>query len=53
MKDLDFTSSRGIAVREFALKKGFADYMLFVDRQAVGVVEAKKPLLSESLGVEG
>jgi type I restriction enzyme R subunit len=24
------------------LKAGFADYMLFVDRQAVGVVEAKK-----------
>lgn len=42
MKDLDFTASRGVAVREFPLKAGFADYMLFVDRQAVGVVEAKK-----------
>ena len=42
MKDLDFKASRGIAVREFALKKGFADYMLFVNRHAVGVVEAKK-----------
>ena len=42
MKGLDFTASRGVAVREFPLKAGFADYMLFVNRQAVGVVEAKK-----------
>ena len=42
MKSLDFKASRGVAVREFPLKAGFADYMLFVDRQAVGVVEAKK-----------
>ncbi len=39
---MDFTASRGVAIREFPLKAGFADYMLFVDRQAVGVVEAKK-----------
>jgi type I restriction enzyme R subunit len=31
----------GVAVREFPLKVGFVDYMLFVDRQAVGVIEAK------------
>ncbi len=41
-KVIDFLVSRGVAVREFPLKAGFADYMLFVDRQAVGVVEAKK-----------
>ena len=41
-KDLDFKASRGVAVREFPLEAGFADYMLFVDRRAVGVVEAKK-----------
>jgi type I restriction enzyme, R subunit len=40
--NFDPTASRGIAIREFPLKAGFADYMLFVDRQAVGVVEAKK-----------
>jgi type I restriction enzyme R subunit len=33
---------RGVAVREFPVEGGFADYMLFVDRKAVGVVEAKK-----------
>ncbi len=31
----------GIAIREFPLKTGFADYLLFVDHQAVGVIEAK------------
>jgi type I restriction enzyme R subunit len=42
MKSLDFTASRGIAIREFPLKTEFADYMLFVDRQVVCVVETKK-----------
>ena len=42
MNDVDFTASKGVALREFPLKAGFADYMLFVDRQAVGIVEAKK-----------
>jgi type I restriction enzyme, R subunit len=32
----------GVAVREFPLKTGYADYLLLVDRNAVGVVEAKK-----------
>jgi type I restriction enzyme, R subunit len=33
---------RGIAVREFRLTTGPADYLLFVDRRVVGVIEAKK-----------
>ena len=41
-KSVQFGLSRGVALREFPLEAGFADYMLFVDRQAVGVVEAKK-----------
>src|SRR5688572_17052553 len=34
----------GIAVREFPLARGhgFADYLLYVERKALGVVEAKK-----------
>jgi type I restriction enzyme R subunit len=41
--DLDLTSGRGIAVREFPMKSGFgfADYLLYLDRKAVGAVEAK------------
>jgi len=31
----------GVAVREFPLATGEADYLLFVDGKAVGVVEAK------------
>jgi type I restriction enzyme R subunit len=31
----------GVAVREFPLQTGEADYLLFVERKAVGVVEAK------------
>ena len=32
----------GVAVREAHLKTGFADYLLFVEGKALGVVEAKK-----------
>lgn len=35
-------ASRGVAIREYPLTDGAADYVLFVDRQAVGVIEAKK-----------
>ena len=35
-------AARGVAVREVQTEAGPADYVLFVDRQAVGVIEAKK-----------
>ena len=38
---LNLGASLGVAVREFPLKSGFADYMLLVDRLPVGVIEAK------------
>ena len=46
-------AARGVAVREFRLKPGHgrADYLLYIDRQAVGVVEAK-PEGSTLKGVE-
>ncbi|WP_457640558.1 hypothetical protein [Persephonella sp.] len=41
-KNLNLSSNLGIAVREFPLKGGItADYLLFVNRKAVGVIEAK------------
>jgi type I restriction enzyme R subunit len=40
-EDLDLTAGRGIAVREFPMSFGFADYLLYFDRKAVGAVEAK------------
>src|SRR5512145_88685 len=41
--DMNLTAGDGIAVREFKLEKGhgYVDYLLFVDGDAVGVVEAK------------
>jgi hypothetical protein len=40
--ELDLGAARGVAVREFGVSAGEADYLLFVDRAAVGVIEAKK-----------
>ncbi|MGC4053643.1 MAG: type I restriction-modification enzyme R subunit C-terminal domain-containing protein [Paludibaculum sp.] len=40
----NLTAGRGVAIREFPLRAGhgFADYMLYVDESAIGVLEAKK-----------
>ena len=40
-KKIDFNAGLGVAVREFDTDVGPADYVLFVDKKAVGVVEAK------------
>ena len=41
-KRINLSSNLGIAVREFPLKGGItADYLLFVNKRAVGVIEAK------------
>jgi type I restriction enzyme R subunit len=41
---MNLDAAPGVAVREFPLRQGhgFADYLLYVDGQAVGVIEAKK-----------
>ncbi len=44
-------ASQGVAVREVPVGKGRADYVLFVDCQAVGVIEAK-PVGTTLSGVE-
>ena len=40
-KKIDFSASFGIAVREYRTDAGPADYVLFIDKKPVGVVEAK------------
>lgn len=35
-------AGRGVAVREYQTSAGPADYVLFVDRKAVGIIEAKR-----------
>ena len=41
--ELNLSAARGVAVREFPLEQGngFADYLLFVDEKAVGILVAK------------
>ena len=41
VQKLNLGASLGIAIQEFPLKAGPVDYLLFVNRQAVGVIEAK------------
>ena len=41
-KAVNLYAASGVAVRELVTSAGPADYVLFVNRQAVGVIEAKK-----------
>lgn len=40
-KKINLSAKLGVAVREYPTDSGPADYMLFVDRKPVGVIEAK------------
>ncbi len=40
-EDMNLGASQGVAVREYPMSSGPTDYLLFVDRRAVGVIEAK------------
>src|SRR5258708_2186327 len=39
--ELNLGAALGVAVREFELPSGPCDYLLFIDRKAAGVIEAK------------
>jgi len=39
--EFNLGASLGVAVREFPLDSGFTDYLLFLERSAGGVLEAK------------
>lgn len=41
LRELNLEAALGVAIQNFPLESGVADYLLFVDRKAVGVVEAK------------
>ena len=41
-KDVDLGASNGVALREYQAETKFADYVLFVDRNPVGIIEAKR-----------
>jgi len=51
IKELNLSAATGVAVREFPTDTGPADYVLFVNRVAVGVIEAKKDVAAENITV--
>ncbi len=48
-KKIDFSAGLGVAVREYQTDVGPADYVLFVDKKPVGVVEAKPAVWGEKI----
>ena len=46
---IDWDASVGIAVREYQTDVGPADYVLFVERRPVGIIEAKKKMRGTEL----
>jgi len=50
-KQLNLGAGVGVAVREYPTDTGPADYVLFINRIAVGVIEAKKDAAGENLTV--
>ena len=48
---IDFGKANGIAVREYPTDSGPADYVLFVDRKPIGVIEAKRPEMGQNINV--
>jgi len=49
LKALNLAAAFGVVVREYPTDTGPADYVLFVNRNAVGVIEAKKDSAGENL----
>lgn len=50
-KKIDFAAGLGVAVREYQTDIGPADYVLFVDREAVGIIEAKPENWGEKITI--
>ena len=40
--EANISAHRGVAIREFPLGRDAADYLLYIDGKAAGVIEAKK-----------
>ena len=49
LKQLNLSAGVGVAVREYPTDAGPADYVLFVNRHAAGVIEAKKDSVGENI----
>lgn len=51
LSQLNLGAAAGVAVREYPTDTGPADYVLFVQRRAVGVIEAKRADAGQNLSV--
>ena len=51
MKQLNLAAGAGVAVREYPTDTGPADYALFVNRTAVGIIEAKRDEAGENITI--
>lgn len=52
LKDLDLTAAKGVVVREYPTNTGEVDYLIFINKQPVGIIEAKEINKGEKLIVE-
>ena len=52
LKDLDLTAAKGVVVREYPTNTGEVDYLIFINQQPVGIIEAKEINKGEKLIVE-
>ncbi len=50
-KKVDLSAARGVAIREYQTDIGPADYVLFVDKKPVGIIEAKRVEEGEKITV--
>lgn len=51
LKEFNIRAAKGVIVREYPTDSGPADYLLYLNREPVGVIEAKKEELGETLHV--
>ena len=52
LADLDLSAARGVIVREYPTDTGPVDYLIFIDGEPVGIIEAKEVKKGEKLVVE-
>ncbi|QTF10210.1 DEAD/DEAH box helicase family protein [Brenneria izadpanahii] len=51
MKQVNLSAGLGVVIREFPTDSGPADYVLFINRDMVGVIEAKRDSAGENITV--
>lgn len=49
MKDINLYASKGVIVREYPTSTGEVDYLIFINQQPVGIIEAKEENKGEKL----